>query len=137
MQEFGLINPAFPKYTREVIEMAKAKVEKAIKIEDGEHTGIISRIEYREEPYNYVDIIIKEDKDGIELKCGVPFKVTENTALGLMLERFGATLEIDSELEIEEFLRDDMKVKFLTVTEKTDRGRFARVISNSLKPADK
>ena len=26
MQEFGLINPAFPKYTREVIEMAKPSI---------------------------------------------------------------------------------------------------------------
>jgi len=116
------------------LKRMKKKVEKTIKIDDGYHKGIITNIEYRTEPFEYVDIHIKETETDIELKCGVPFNITENTALGQMLQRFGATLEVDKEIEVEDFIKKDVKVEFLTRTDKTDRGNFARIVSDTLKP---
>lgn len=127
--DYGIKNPV----TGELVKM-KAKVEKTITIEDGKHTGIIKGLEYKTEPYSYVDIVIKEDKSEVELKCGVPFKVTENTALGGILENFGAKLEVNKEIEIEDYLKENRKVEFITVTVKNDKGKFARIVSQSLKP---
>lgn len=131
LKEFGFYNPV---KSGEMDKM-KAKIEKTIKIDDGKHTGTISAINYKETPYNYVDIVIKEDKLDIELKCGVPFSITDNTALGNILKRFGAKLEVGKEIEIEDFIKEGMKVEFLTMTEKTQKGTFARIISDSLKKA--
>jgi hypothetical protein len=111
------------------------KVEKSVKIEDGKHTGIIDSIEYREEPYEYVDINIKENKTALVLKCGVPFSISENTALGQMLIRFGAKLEVGKSIEVEDFIKENLVVEFVTITEDTKKGTFARIQSKSLKPA--
>lgn len=112
----------------------KAKVEKTIKIDDGKHTGEIKELIYKDTPYNYVDVVIKEDKLDIDLKCGVPFSITENTALGQMLKRFGADLEEGQEIEVDDFLKVGSKVEFMTLTEKTKKGTFVRVLSESVKP---
>lgn len=130
LEEFGIKNPVS---TGELKQM-KAKVEKTIKIDDGKHEGEITAINYKDEPYNYVDVVIKESKQEIDLKCGVPFSVTENTALGKMLIAFGAKLEVDKEIEIEDYLKVGTKVEFLTMTEKTSKGTFARILADSLKP---
>jgi hypothetical protein len=131
LNDYEIYNPLL---TREEVNKLKAKVEKTIKIDDGKHEGEITAINYKDEPYNYVDIVIKESKQDIELKCGVPFSITENTALGKLLQAFGATLEVDKEIEVEDFLKTGTKVEFLTMTEKTAKGTFARIIPDSVKP---
>jgi len=128
LNAYGFKNPV-----GECKEM-KGKVEDTIKIEDGKHKGVITDIIYKDEPYNYVDIVIKEESQEIELKCGVPFKITENTALGQILQNFGAELKVDKEIEIDDILKKDTKVEFLTKTEKTERGTFARIIPDTVKP---
>lgn len=130
LEDFKIYNPLL---TRMELKM-KAKVEKTIKIDDGMHEGEITAINYKEEPYNYVDVVIKEKEQEIELKCGLPFSVTENTALGRMLQRFGAKLEVDKEIEIEDFIKTGIKVEFQTLTETTKKGTFARIVSDSVKP---
>ncbi len=68
------------------------------------------------------------------MKCGYPFKITENTALGQLLRRFGAALKLDEEIEIEDFLKKGAAVTFVTKTETTKKGTFARILSESIKP---
>lgn len=114
----------------------KAKVKESIKIEDGKHEGVIKELIERKEPYNYLDIFVEEKKQKIELRCGVPFYITENSALGQILANFGAKLEVNKEIEIEDFIKEGMEVEFITMTEKTERGSFARIISQSLKPKE-
>lgn len=127
--EFGIKDPIMGE-----LFIMKAKVEQTIKISDGKHEGIIERIEYREEPYNYVDIVIKEKEQQLVMKCGMPFSITENTALGQALIRFGARLKVGEEVEVEDYLKDGLMVEFMTLTEKTKKGTFARIVSESLKP---
>ena len=125
---FGIKDPI----TGELWKM-KAEVKETIKIDDGKHEGVITDIIYKEEPYNYVDIVIKENENDIELKLGLPFSVTENTALGRVLMEFGAKLEVGKDVEIEDYIKKEQKVKFMTITEKTKKGTFARIVSESLK----
>ena len=114
-------------------ESMKAKIEKAASIEDGSHEGKIIKIEYKEKPYRYVDITIKESIKEIELRASYPFKITENTALGQILQNFGAALVIGEDIEIEDYLKIGSSVSFITMTEQTERGKFARIIPTSLK----
>lgn len=131
LNEYEIYNPLLKKAE---LKNMKAKVEKTIKIDDGRHEGEITAINYKEEPYNYVDIVIKEKEQEIELKCGVPFSITENTALGKILQKFGAKLEVGKEIEVEDFIKTGIKVEFQTITETTKKGTFARIINDSLKP---
>ncbi len=110
----------------------KIKVEESVKLEDGKHSGEIEDVEYREKPYNYTDIVLKTEHKGkdVKIKVGFPTNITENSALGLLLIRFGAKLEIDKDLEPEEFLTKGKKVTFQTVT----KGKYYNVVQESLKP---
>jgi len=119
----------------------KTKVEKGISIEDGKHKGTISKIEtktveVKKGTATYLEIFIVEEDSGVELKAGVPFRITENTALGMILTNFGAELTEDTEIDVEEFIKPKMKVTFLTKTEKTAKGKFATIINDTLKPIE-
>lgn len=125
--DFGLKNPIGVKNKMG----KKIKAEKTITIEDGKHTGVISDIKFRDEPYEYTDILVKIDNtDGIEIKLGVPTKITENTALGKILVTFGVKkIEVDKEYDVEELLKGK-KVEFMTLT----KGKFVNIVEDSLKP---
>lgn len=129
---FGLPSEKYKNYERS--RKMKIKVEESIKLEDGKHEGEIEDVEYREKPYNYTDVIIKtkvNNKD-VKIKVGYPTNITENSALGQLLERFGAKLEIGKDLEPEEFLTKGKEVEFQTVT----KGKYYNVVLESLKPKE-
>ena len=132
LSDYGFINPV-PIKERGGVENMKRKVEQSITLEDGKHTGIIDSVEYRTEPYEYVDVVIKETETKLNIKCGYPFTITDNTALGIALIRFGAKLEVDKEVDPDEYFKVGAEVEFMTLTEDTKKGRFARIISESLK----
>ncbi len=135
LYQFGIYDPLLKKEDRERLEtMVKAKVEKAVTIADGKHTGKIKELIEKEKPYHYVDIVISVDELDIDLKCGVPVHITENSALGKILTNFGASLEEGKEVEVENFLKDGTEVEFTTVTEETKKGSFARIQPMTLKP---
>ena len=136
LNKFEIYNPLLTKKQRRRPKQMKRKVEKAFKIDDGKHTGKISDITYKTEPYEYIDINIEETDSKAVLKCGVPFHITENSSLGMILINFGCDLKkfIDKEIEVEDYLKKGMEAEFLTQTEATDKGKFSRVIPSSLKP---
>lgn len=127
LNEWGFKNPV-----QEKIEMRKIiKGEKSVKIEDGKHTGIVTKIDFINTPYEYTHIYVKVDNtDNVEIKLGLATKITENTELGKLLERFtGQKIEVDKDYDIEEILKDK-KVQFLTITE----DKFANIVPESFKP---
>jgi len=101
-------------------------------IEEGKHTGKITRIEERTEPYHYIDIFI-ELENGIELKYGCPASISTQSKLGKTLNQF-TELEPGEKINIEKTLVGK-KVTFMTINETTDRGTFARIVDGSIKPA--
>jgi len=103
--------------------------------EIGVHSGEISRVEYRTEPYSYTDVFIKlKAKDGeeVELKYGAPSNVGTNTKLGKLLLAF-EKIEIGSKVDPAKVLVG-RKVSFQTLNETTAKGTYARIVVGSIKP---
>ena len=111
----------------------KLIVEKATSIEDGKHQGIIVDVQYRDSPYNYTDILI-EFNGGLQLKAGYPTKLMEKSKLGLLLRRFG--LVIAEGLVVDPNILIGRRCEFITMTEDTPKGSFARVITESVRPPE-
>jgi hypothetical protein len=110
----------------------KISVTGSKRLDDGIHQGIITRLEERKEPYEYVDVII--ELEGIEVKASYPATINPISNLGKLLERFGIIeLKIGQELEIDKLLIGK-KVQFQTMIESRDGMDFSKVIANSVKP---
>ena len=69
----------------------------------------------------------------IALKAGYPTTVSEASKLGKLLTRFGAKLEVGSEVDPNNILVGQ-QCQFQTITETTKNGEFAKVLSESVKP---
>ena len=111
--------------------------KKPIEIEEGSHTGTISRVSFRDDPYEYFDVFIKLDfNQDIELKYGCPAVLSENSKFGRLFIAFGENYEEGKKLNPTEVLVGK-KVKFMTMMKKSKDGReFAEIISDSVKPTN-
>jgi len=107
------------------------EVKKPNNLEDGKHEGIITALEERSKPFDYLDILI--ESDGRKVKVGYPKTVMMESKLGLLLRRFGGDLKEGSKVDPEKILVGK-KCSFIVMNEKTDRGTFPKVIPESLKP---
>jgi len=121
---------------KQVVNM-KAEVKAVIKLEDGKHTGIIQKTENRTEPYNYFDVVIKEDVTGLDIKVGYPFNISELSALGSVLKKFGAKLEVGKNIETDDFINAGLKVNFLIMNKEKDGRTYPRIIPQSLELQEK
>lgn len=109
------------------------EVKESLNLEDGKHTGIIEKVEYREEPFNYTDIFIKEQETGFIIKHGCPTLISEKTKLGKLLEQF-TKLEIGTKLDPEKVLVGK-EVTFMTIMKKgKDGNEYNNVVDGSVKP---
>lgn len=113
-------------------------IKKSFKIEDGAHNGVIVDVQYRTDPHEYTDIVIElKDANGgqaVRLTAGYPTCVSKNSKLGKLLERFGETLVEDGTVDPTKVLANKA-CTFMTMTQVVkDKGEFARVIPESLKP---
>lgn len=108
------------------------EVKESIALEDGKHEGVISKIQYRIEPYEYTDVFIKEKETGYELKYGCPSVVSEKSKLGKLLMQWGE-LQKGAKVNPETILLNK-EVVFMTIQEKTKDGIFSRVVDGSVKP---
>jgi len=107
----------------------KLVVKDHASMEDGSHTGQISKVEYRNEPFEYTDIFIRPQGKEFELKYGCPTNLSIKSKLGKLLARF---TEVKPGLELDpEKILVGKEVTFMTVVE----GEFCKVIDESLKPA--
>jgi hypothetical protein len=109
----------------------KMKVEKPIEIADGVHEGMIVDVRYRTEPFAYTDLII-EMSNGLELTAGYPTKMMEQSKLGQLMKRFGFI--VADGLEVDPDSLENKPCKFITMTETTKKGKFAKIISDSVVP---
>ena len=111
----------------------KIKVEETKSLEDGRHQGEILDIQYREDPYQYVDILIS--CEGMTLKASYPQKLAPRTMLGKLLSRFGAEVKTGEEISPEAYITKGKKVEFFTLTEKDDEGNeYTKILRETLKP---
>jgi len=116
----------------------------SISIEEGKHTGKVSRIEKRDtKEFVYLDVHVSVDGaekgDGlpVTIKYGCPFDLTVNTKLGRLMMNFGvprSDIEAKRKVNVADVLKKGIKVQFLTQNEKTDNGIFARIVDGTLKP---
>jgi hypothetical protein len=106
-------------------------------LEDGIHEGIVTRIEYRTEPFAYTDVYISVSKEGFELRYGCPTSSGTESKLITLLNAF-TPIKAGMKVDPEKILIG-RKVKFMTMQEKkkTDKGMFTftRIVDNSVKPA--
>lgn len=98
---------------------------------DGMHEGVIVDVQYRDKPYEYTDIIV--EFGDIRLKAGYPTQVAPSSKLGKLLTRFDVVLEVGAELDVGDCLIGK-HCDFLTITEETAKGNFAKVMPESVKP---
>jgi len=115
-------------------------VKESIEIEDGKHYGKISKLEFRSEPFEYVDIYIDLDAGNgntITIKDGCPATISTKSKLGQTMMRFGCTEKEISEntgktLDPEKYIKIGTPVEFMTM--KDPKSGFSRVVEGSLKP---
>lgn len=112
--------------------MAELLIEEPKTIEDGKHEGVITGVEYREQPYKYTDLVI-EFEEGKKIKAGFPTMVTEESKLGKLMLLFGASLKVGQTISPER-LFVGRKCSFMTLTKETDKGSFPIVVAGSVKP---
>lgn len=112
--------------------MTKVVVQKDKKLDDGMHKGVIKDVQFREKPYKYTDLII-ELADGFTVKAGYPTIATKSSKLGLMLQRFGAKLDEGQEVDIEATVVGK-ECQFQSITEHKGEKKYAKVITESVKP---
>lgn len=114
------------------------KVEQPIKIDDGVHYGVIKQITYRDEPFKYVDVHIEmkhpsnNNKADIILRAGYPAVLSIGSKLGRLLQRFNFVLEPEGSIDPDSI--KGKSVEFMTLSEQTPKGTFAKVIPDSVKP---
>lgn len=119
--------------TGKIVEQLVLEVEPTLIIPDGKHTGIITEIAFREEPFGYIDISIQEKKSKAELKTGYPAKITQRTSLGKLLSKFGVAVEVGVKIDLKREMLS-REVTFVTENEENEKGVFARVIKGTVKP---
>jgi hypothetical protein len=114
------------------------KIKAPKTIEDGSHTGKVSKLEYRHEPFEYFDVHVateSESGDTVDLKYGCALGeelvVTKGTKLGKLLVAFGADLKPDTKIEPEDYIKVGQKVKFMTIRGESG---FSDIVEGSLKP---
>lgn len=112
-------------------------VKEAIVLKDGLYYGIVKKIEYRQEPYEYIDIFIEEEKTKILLKYGCPRNndvITEQSKIGRLISNF-TKLEIGLQMKPSQLLVGK-KVSFMVqqVKSKKDGNFYAKIVDDSIKP---
>jgi len=123
------------------------KGRESVAIPEGTHNGKIVDLKQEtrgKEGYEYLDVHVSVDSikntkgEPVSIKYGCPFDLTPNTKLGKLLMKFGVKKEIiesGDPVDIEKHLRKGIGVRFMTKDEETDRGTFARIVEDTLKPA--
>ena len=108
------------------------EVKESVSLEDGKYTGVVTKVEYREEPYRYTDVTIKEDSTGFELTYGCPTNDSEKSKLMQLLAKF-KDIKPGDKVDPEQILLTQ-KVSFMSIKEKKDGNEYTRVVSGSVKP---
>ncbi len=115
------------------------EMKKAQKLEDGIHTGIISKIVYDTNPYEYTRVFIKVDGSDFEVDYSAPTNLTENSKLMRLLIAFGVEFKENQKIDIDQVLINQ-KVQFQTITKQSKKDAaksYVEIVEDSLKPINK
>ena len=109
------------------------EVKESVSLEDGKHAGLVERIEYRTDPYEYTDIYIKELDTGFALKYGCPTAVSEKSKLGKLLSRF---IELKKGTMVDPAkILVGREVTFMTITKQGKNNKeYTEIVDDSVKP---
>ncbi len=126
------------------IDEGKIQVDRELEVfepqilEDGKHSGVISKVIYRDQPYPYVDIYVRPDEKDYELKVGYSQYISQNSALGELLTRFGIALVRGERLNLYSLLVNK-RVEFISFSEAVSKDgktrNYSVIVKESLKPA--
>lgn len=107
------------------------------KLPEGKHTGTITRIEYKTEPYEYTEVFIEIDKLGFEIKYGCPTILSENSKLGKLMLAIGEEYKPGKKIIPEKALIGK-RVEFMTINKKSkrDNREYAEIVEDSVKPLE-
>lgn len=111
-------------------------MKKAQKLDDGIHSGVISKVSYDTEPYEYTRVTIKVEGSEIELDYSAPTNLSENSKLMRLLQAFGVVFEANKKINPETVLVNQ-KVKFQVINKRSKKDptkTYAEIIEDSLKP---
>lgn len=106
------------------------EVKERLILEDGLHKGVIIGVEYRTEPFEYIDFVLESEK--CKIKAGFSQFLSKESKLGQLFKRFG--VELQTGLKIEPEMLIGRECQFLTMRKETGKGIFANVAIDSLKP---
>jgi len=117
----------------------------SLQISEGKHQAKIRELKVEKrgkESYEYLDVHVEvldvDKKDGTHpvIKMGMPFDLSINTKLGVLLRSCGVSddaIKGGGEIDIENVLPIGKKVQIITKNIETDKGTFAEIFS--MKPA--
>ncbi|MFX0132528.1 MAG: hypothetical protein ACFFDN_02660 [Candidatus Hodarchaeota archaeon] len=117
-------------------------VTEPIQIESGKHTGTITNV-VRNLPnpdegrtFDYLDIFIKvsDHPKEPEIRAGFPTNISELSSLGRLLKKAGMDFSEGDEITISDIksLLFNKNINFLTKTDKTEQGEFAKVLRDTI-----
>lgn len=114
--------------------MTEHEWKEPMNIEDGKHSGEITKVEERHDPYEYTDIFIKLDDVDVEMRYGCPTLLSENSKLGRLMQIFGVNAVPNTKTDPEAVLVGKRAV-FMTLTKKNKEGKdYSEIIVDSIKP---
>ena len=107
--------------------------KEVVSLADGSHEGVITKVLYRTEPYEYTDVFISTEGGSVELKAGFPTVLSNKSSFGQLLTRMGVTL-VPNMTYNPETLLIGKKVSFITMTKKgRDGNDYSNIINDSVK----
>ena len=117
-------------------------VAEAIKISDGAHSGVISKVvrEARgdEGQFVYLDCYVTtkdDDNANVDIKMGFPFYLSEGSGLGKLLTKAGLKFKGGDKIKKSQIYATlkGRKLIFQTFTEETKKGTFSRIMEQTVK----
>ena len=111
------------------------EVKATLVLPDGKHKGVITNVSHRTDPFGYIDMTVKVAKTEGELRFGYPDTITERTGLGKFLDQMGIKLVVGKQVDLGHELLG-RQISFTSENEETEKGVFARIIAETVKPLD-
>lgn len=100
-------------------------------VEEGKHEAKITDVQYRKEPYQYIDIVF--EIGNAMVKAGFPARLSKKTQLGQLIERFGVDLSKTKKMKLSDIKALLVGKKVSLLVNYDDNG-FLRVVKDSIKP---
>lgn len=100
-------------------------------LEEGKYDATIQDVRYRDEPFEYVDVVF--DIDGkVMVKAGYPAHVSKRSQLGQLLEKAGMDIQGKKSIKLSD-IKNILVGRNVKVVLTYDDNGFMRVVKESIK----